>query len=555
MNHSQSHSSDGENPPVETSPLINNNINNSSRQAACLEAQHRLPHARKLLYTTHLFAQFSDVAWQFCLILFLAAFTNYKSFMLVSTYGLISGITVCLFGSLAGRFIDSSNRLFVAQRFIWTENILVVIATMLSYMLLTRDLPESAVYHDVDNDTDEESTSWLWSRLNGVPLDPISVALLIGIHIFGSAAEILSRGFLVSIERDWIVVMSKLASRNYGSSSTTSIDQLTCHPDDDEKAWLSETNVTMKQIDLSAKVCAPAIAGFLIAAFRDSSQQDNDEHGKDLRGAAVLVGLLNVASLTVEYVCTAYIYKIIPDLAVKPKTATTTTSNNGDNKNDDRITQLLLVERESSSGCRFCKLPYGLKVYMDQSVAWGGIGFALLYLNALTFGALMTAYLVFRGMSFSTVGVWRGISSAIGLLGTIAYHFSVKYMSVESTGMWSICFQFVCLTLSYGSLYVGDNIASLVLLISGVCASRVGLWVFDISMTQLFQEYIPAPVRGVTGGVQQSLNAFFGLFAFVLGILFPDPREFHIYVAAGYASVGISMIIYTFSIYLRRDKL
>ena len=68
MNHSQSHSSDGENPPVETSPLVNNNINNSSRQAACLEAQHRLPHARKLLYTTHLFAQFSDVAWQFCLI-------------------------------------------------------------------------------------------------------------------------------------------------------------------------------------------------------------------------------------------------------------------------------------------------------------------------------------------------------------------------------------------------------------------------------------------------------------------------------------------------------
>jgi hypothetical protein len=53
-----------------------------------------------------------------------------------------------------------------------------------------------------------------------------------------------------------------------------------------------------------------------------------------------------------------------------------------------------------------------------------------------------------------------------------------------------------------------------------------GLWVFDISMTQIFQDCIPAPVRGVKGGVQQSLNALFGLLAFALVIFFPDPREF-----------------------------
>jgi iron-regulated transporter 1 len=93
------------------------------------------------------------------------------------------------------------------------------------------------------------------------------------------------------------------------------------------------------------------------------------------------------------------------------------------------------------------------------------------------------------------------------------------------------------------------------MLTGGVCASRVGLWVFDIAITQLMQEYIPSDVRGVVGGVQQSLNAFLGLFSFILGIIIPDPRDFPIYVAAGYGSVGLAMLSYTFGIYTRKDQL
>jgi iron-regulated transporter 1 len=503
-----------------------------------------IPKARRLLYMSHLFCQFSDVSWQFSLVLFLAAFTNYESLLLVSTYGLVSGLTVCLLGSVAGRYIDYSNRLDCAQRFIWTENILVLFATVLSFLLLTRDLPESSVVHG----SDDVGSSWLMSRLVGVPLDPLSVVLLVGIHVLGSAAEILSRGFLVAIERDWIVVMAKAAGNNLALTDT--------EQQGIEKRWLSETNVTMKQIDLSCKVCAPAIVGFVIAAFGTSSN-----HGKDLRGAALLVGLLNVMALIVEYICTAHIYRLITPLSVKTQVVTDdesrTATTHSSSELEEELTPGATVkfQYETSAGCGMLQLPSGLKVYMDQSIAWGGVGFSLLYLNALSFGALMTAYLLWRGMRFSTVGVWRGVSAAIGLLGTVVYHISTSYTSVEMTGMWSICFQFACLTFSYASLFVQDNMISLAMLVGGVCLSRVGLWVFDISVTQLMQEYIPAPVRGVTGGVQQSLNAFFGLLAFVLGIFFPDPKEFHIYVSAGYVAVGLGMIMYTFAIFLRRDKL
>lgn len=162
----------------------------------------------------------------------------------------------------------------------------------------------------------------------------------------------------------------------------------------------------------------------------------------------------------------------------------------------------------------------------------------------------MTAYLVWRGMRLETVGTWRGISSAVGLMGTFVYHISAKYMSYESTSMWSICFQFCCISVSFLSLWIENYDFFLVLFIGGVCLSRVGLWVFDIAITQLMQERVASDSRGVVGGVQQSLNAFFGLFSFALGLVFPDPRQFSIYVGAGYLSVGIATVLVLFGVFL-----
>ena len=97
----------------------------------------------------------------------------------------------------------------------------------------------------------------------------------------------------------------------------------------------------------------------------------------------------------------------------------------------------------------------------------------------------MTAYLVWRGMRLEAIGVWRGLSSAVGLAGTFVYHISSQNLSLESTGMWSVVFQFTCLSLSYISLFVDDYDTSMTMLIAGVCSSRVGLWVFDISVPQV----------------------------------------------------------------------
>ena len=100
-----------------------------------------------------------------------------------------------------------------------------------------------------------------------------------------------------------------------------------------------------------------------------------------------------------------------------------------------------------------------------------------------------------------------------------------------------------------------DFNVSLTLFIFGVISSRIGLWVFDVAITQLMQMYIPANVRGVVGGVQKALNSFFGMFAFVLGLLFPTPSQFDIFVLCGYICVGTALILYAVGIWFRRSTL
>ena len=161
----------------------------------------------------------------------------------------------------------------------------------------------------------------------------------------------------------------------------------------------------------------------------------------------------------------------------------------------------------------------------------------------------MTAYLVSQGMRMDVIGLLRGISCMIGLLGTVAFKKSAELMTLRSTGLWAIISQFGCLSLSYISLFIPqDKFLSLTFLIVGVCLSRIGLWVFDITVSQLMQETVKEEARGIVGGIQNSLNAFFGLLAFVLGLFFPDPSEFHVYVSSGYFAVGIAMVLWIFRV-------
>tara|TARA_B110000971_G_scaffold211718_1_gene240331 strand:- start:526 stop:903 length:378 start_codon:yes stop_codon:yes gene_type:complete len=123
----------------------------------------------------------------------------------------------------------------------------------------------------------------------------------------------------------------------------------------------------------------------------------------------------------------------------------------------------------------------------------------------------MTAYLSYRGMDSSMIGFTRGVSSTIGLLGTFVFHYSSPKLGLNKTGLWSIWMQAACVGVAFLSIYIADSNTSLSMLVGGVACSRVGLWVFDLSVTQMFQEEVAEYERGVVGSMQSVLNQFFQL--------------------------------------------
>jgi iron-regulated transporter 1 len=173
------------------------------------------------------------------------------------------------------------------------------------------------------------------------------------------------------------------------------------------------------------------------------------------------------------------------------------------------------------------------------------------YVKVLTFGGMMTAYLVSCNMSLSTIGIWHGVSSVIGLLGTVVFTQSQKYhMTLESTALWGIVWDFLCLSIALSSIFVvSKDDLSARLLIAGVLPSRIGLFVYDISVTQLFQKTVPTKFRGQVGGTQIFLNSFFGYLLFVLGMIYSDVQNFWILIVVGYVSIGVAMIFYFLGAY------
>jgi solute carrier family 40 (iron-regulated transporter), member 1 len=143
----------------------------------------------------------------------------------------------------------------------------------------------------------------------------------------------------------------------------------------------------------------------------------------------------------------------------------------------------------------------------------------------------------------------------LGLTGTFAFGFLSARFSLVTTGLWSILYQLLFISISMMSFFILTyNGASLSILVISVCASRIGLWVFDIAVTQLMQEFIPEGIRGAVGGTQHALNAFFQLASFCFGFVFSAVQDFPIYAFLGYVTVVVAVAIYLGGVFVKKES-
>lgn len=480
--------------------------------------------SRRWLYLSHFFAHVSDTLWQFAATIFLSACANYQSLIFVSTFGLSINIGTCFAVPALGKWIDNGllgNRLQVARILIAGKHFAVLLAVLLSWVLIILFSSQSdGAYSSSITPSPSPLQSSLSKNTN---MTPATVVALIGIHIVGMAAAVLNQTYNVVMERDWVVVLGECSD----------------NMDVPQHRWLSNTNATMKGITL----LAPGVVSILVIE-------------NNLQLVCLLVGILHVAAWTIEKCSVTKMYEGVD--ALKQRQASTSEVKERDITPD--IETIDFDSLASLASTKKLEEKWGLVVYLDQPAAWSGLGLALLYANSLTFGnGILTAYLLYHGTAIELVGAFRGISSAIGLLGTIAYTYSIRFCSLEATGLLGLALQTFCMTLAVVALSLSNdeeddvNGATLPLLISSICASRLGMWVGDISITQIQQQETPEDIRCVVGGVQEALNAFFLMISFGLGILFRDPKDFIYLSISGLISVALALAFLGFGIYLPRS--
>mmetsp|Transcript_5276 Transcript_5276/g.6223 ORF Transcript_5276/g.6223 Transcript_5276/m.6223 type:complete len:122 (-) Transcript_5276:566-931(-) len=78
-----------------------------------------------------------------------------------------------------------------------------------------------------------------------------------------------------------------------------------------------------------------------------------------------------------------------------------------------------------------------------------------------------------------------------------------------------------------------------------VAMSRLGLWTFDLAITQITQENVLEESRGLVGSFQTTAYQSFFLFIQIIGMIISDPQDFRYLVNFSIGVVAFATVIYT----------
>ena len=493
-----------------------------------------------LLYIGHSLSSWGDRMWQFAVPLLLLDLDTTK-LTLAAAYGLVTSVTVLVLGPVVGDWIDRTPRLKAIRISLLTQNSFVVMTSLLLFF--------NRLYKT-------ELVSY--KKL----IEFLAIAL-------GSVSYLASSSCGIIVQRDWVVVI--------------------CQDDNDALATL---NATLRRINLVTKLVSPLFCGELMSAL-------------SLTWGAAFISVWNFFSMFVEYNILKAVYNRVPELSKKQLKSQdeakllSDTYENGSEKIE------LEYDKKEKPHSYFeivmnsvLSLKSSWKLFFNQPIALPCFGFSFVYLTVLGFGYITIAYAYHQCFNELMMGLLTTATAITGIVATFIYPILRQKIGLIKTGLFFAAAQTSTLVLCVSSVFLEgsplsfsqteyySNVAirnesslttnfatkkyetnllitclegvtppssflSLSVLMSGIILARIGLWGFDLTITQLVQENIQQDDRGAFSGVQNSLNHMCEILMFLLVIAFPGIEQFGILVII--SSVTVSTCYLMYAIYSYRE--
>ncbi|XP_063804747.1 solute carrier family 40 member 1 isoform X1 [Pseudophryne corroboree] len=526
----------------------------------CVSCVSYFTSAKFLMYLGHSLSTWGDRMWHFAVSLFLIELYG-NSLLLTAVYGLVVAGSVLLLGALIGDWVDKNPRLRVAQTSLIVQNVSVIICGIILMVVFLYKEELLSMYQ-----------GWL-----------LTICYILVITI-ANIANLASTAMAITIQRDWIVVVAGSDRSNLADMNATvrRIDQLT--------NILAPMAVGQIMTFGSAVIGCGFIAGWnLVSMFVEylllwkvyqktpalAMKLGEKEDNQELKN-------LNIKVIDAE--------KPTEDLHLMGENAVGTVELPKDPSCSEKIAEPFRTFRD------------GWVAYYNQSVFWAGMGLAFLYMTVLGFDCITTGYAYAQGLSGSVLSILMGASAISGIMGTVAFTWLRRRCGLIRTGFISGLAQLISLVLCVVSVFMpgspldltvspfqdigthliqGDTpptispvgglqeffttnaqnllsnsssiindhdvsppLISISLLFAGVIAARVGLWSFDLTVTQLIQENVIESERGIINGVQNSMNYLLDLLHFIMVILGPNPEAFGLLVLLSVSFVAMGHMMY-----------